>query len=101
MSSRPQPSRLNSGIALNQAHGFNEKKQIKKVEISLEWEQELIKKVENTILQSASNLKLVLNSKLYKKDQQYILENYMADNTSYIYIEDSDFLAILFAIIAA
>jgi thiopeptide-type bacteriocin biosynthesis protein len=96
MASRPQPNRMNSGISLNEAHHFNGKKQMKKVEISLEWEQELIKKVEKSILNSSSNVKLVLNPKLYKNHQQYVLEKYMTDNTSYIYIEDSNFLKILF-----
>ncbi|WP_164218625.1 thiopeptide-type bacteriocin biosynthesis protein [Virgibacillus sp. YIM 98842] len=97
MAARPQPSRLNSGITLNQAD--NEKKQIKKVEISLEWEQELIKKVENSILKSSSDVKLVINPRLYKKDQQYVLEKYMSNNTSYIYFEDTKFLNMLFEIL--
>ncbi|GAB3798793.1 thiopeptide-type bacteriocin biosynthesis protein [Virgibacillus kimchii] len=94
MAARPQPNRLNSGITLNQAN--NEIKEMKKVEISLEWEQEFIKKVENSILKSSSDVKLVLNPKLYKKDQQYVLEKYMSKNTSFIYIEDSNFVNILF-----
>src|SRR5690625_1340865 len=81
MASRPQPNRMNSGISLNEAHHFNGKKQIKKVEISLEWEQELIKKVEKCILNSSSNVKLELNTKLYKNHQQYVIEKYMIDNT--------------------
>jgi len=96
MASRPQPNRLNSGITLNQDNN-NGKKQMKKVEISLEWEQELIQKIENSILKSSLNVKLVLNPKMYKKDQQYMLEKYFAKDTSYIYIEDSHFLNILFA----
>src|SRR5699024_7547080 len=63
------------------------------------WEQELIKKVENSILKSSSDVKLVVNPRLYKKDQQYVLEKYMSNNTSYIYFEDTKFLNMLFEIL--
>ena len=91
MASRPQPNTLNSGICLDQESYFNGKQEIKKVEISLEWEQRLIKKIEETLLNS-QNIKLVLNPKLYKKDRQYILENFKVNSTSYTYMESSEFL---------
>lgn len=95
MAGRPQPNTLNSGICLNQPLKFNEKKEIKTVEVSLEWEKNLIKKVEDSLLKSP-DISLVLNPKLYKKDKQYILEKSMINSTSYIYIDDSEFLYELF-----
>lgn len=91
MASRPQPNKLNSGICLDEESYFNGKQEVKKVEISLEWEQRLIKQIEEKLLNS-QNIKLVLNPKLYKMDRQYILENFKVNSTSYIYIESSEFL---------
>ncbi|TFJ90641.1 lantibiotic dehydratase, partial [Lentibacillus salicampi] len=98
MASRPQPFRFNSGICLDQPNQFNGKKQIKKVEISLEWEQKLMKKVDDSLLRSTS-VKLVLNPRLYMKDKQSILEKYVNNSTSYIYINNSEFIDELFELL--
>ncbi|MYL39809.1 thiopeptide-type bacteriocin biosynthesis protein [Halobacillus litoralis] len=95
MAARPQPNRLNSGICLDQADAFNDKNQFKKAEISLEWEYKLMQKLENSLTMN-SDIKVVLNPTLYKKDRQYILEKSMKGNKSYVYVNDSDFLDILF-----
>lgn len=95
MAARPQPNRLNSGICLNELEQFNTRNEMKQVEISLEWEENVIKKLEKSIL-SSSNVQLTLNPKLYKKGQQFLLEKFSKENTAYTYLDSSSFLEDLF-----
>ncbi|KQL56133.1 MULTISPECIES: thiopeptide-type bacteriocin biosynthesis protein [Bacillaceae] len=95
MAARPQPNRMNSGICTNDSDRFRGRTELKQVSISVEWEQNVIKKLENSIL-TFSNIKLTLNPKLYEKDQQFLLETFSKENTAYIYLESSRFLKDLF-----